>query len=149
MIRCTYVSLILVFQCAEIEFQSDSSAIKSNMYHKNVKTEKFPVNKTSRFYITFLMIVWWTTDRRKCFQFVISILTSQIYFTWSLFSFSLRFEGTYYILDVLWGQPIKLIQVASDSELHENQLNDHLFFEIVPSHCFGASEASKIDCFKN
>ena len=43
-------------------------------------------------------------------------------------------------VDVLWGQPIKLIQVASDSELHENQLNDHLFFEIVPSHCFGASE---------
>ena len=24
-------------------------------------------------------------------------------------------------LDVLWGQPIKLIQVASTSELHENQ----------------------------
>ena len=51
-----------------------------------------------------------------------------------------------YILDVLWGQRIKLIQVASDSELHENQWNDLLFFEIVPSHCFGASEASKIDC---
>ena len=28
---------------------------------------------------------------------------------------------TYYLLDVLWGQPIKLIQVASNSELHENQ----------------------------
>ena len=26
-----------------------------------------------------------------------------------------------YILDVLWGQPIKLIQVASNSELSENQ----------------------------
>jgi hypothetical protein len=25
---------------------------------------------------------------------------------------------------------------------------DLLFFEIVPSHCFGASEATKIDCFK-
>ena len=45
-----------------------------------------------------------------------------------------------YILDVLWGQPIKLIQVASNSELRENQWNDLLFFEIVPSHCFGASE---------
>ena len=52
-------------------------------------------------------------------------------------------------LDVLWGQPIKLIQVASNSELSENQWNDLLFFEIVPSHCFGASEVSKIDCLKN
>ena len=53
------------------------------------------------------------------------------------------------VLDVLWGQPIKLIQVASNSELHENQWNDLLFFEIVPSHCFGASGASKIDCLKD
>ena len=45
-----------------------------------------------------------------------------------------------YIIDVFWGQPIKLIQVASNSELRENQWNDLLFFEIVPSHCFGASE---------
>ena len=29
-------------------------------------------------------------------------------------------EATMY-LDVLWGQPIKLVQVASTSELHENQ----------------------------
>ena len=54
-----------------------------------------------------------------------------------------------YFIDVLWGQPIKLIQVASNSELRENQWNDLLSFEIVPSTCFGASEASKIDCFKN
>ena len=54
-----------------------------------------------------------------------------------------------YVIDVLWGQRIKLIQVASNSELRENQWKDHLFFEIVPSHCFGASEASKIDCLKN
>ena len=46
-----------------------------------------------------------------------------------------------YILDVLWGKPIKLIQVASTSELYENQRNDLLFFEIVPCHCCGASEA--------
>ena len=45
-----------------------------------------------------------------------------------------------YLLDVLWGQPIKLIQVASNSELRENQWNDLFFFEIVPCHCFGASE---------
>ena len=50
---------------------------------------------------------------------------------------------TLYILDVLWGQPIKLIQVASNSELCENQWNDLLFFEIVPSHCFGAFKCSK------
>ena len=37
-----------------------------------------------------------------------------------------------YILDVLWGQPIMLIQVASTSELRENQWNDLLFFEIFP-----------------
>ena len=32
------------------------------------------------------------------------------------------------------------VKVASNSELRENQWNDLLFFEIVPSHCFGASE---------
>ena len=52
-------------------------------------------------------------------------------------------------VDVLWGQQIKLIQVAYNSELSENQWNDLFFFEIVPFYCFGASEASKIDCFKN
>ena len=49
------------------------------------------------------------------------------------------------MLDVLWGQPFKLIQAASNSELRENQWNNPLFFEIVPSHCFMASEASKIE----
>ena len=55
-----------------------------------------------------------------------------------------------YIIDVLLGQPIKFIQVASNSELCENQWkwNDLLFFEIVHSHCFRASEASNLDCFK-
>ena len=47
---------------------------------------------------------------------------------------------TYYTLDVLWGQRIKLIQVASTSELHENQRNDLLFFEIVPCHFLGGPE---------
>ena len=36
-------------------------------------------------------------------------------------------------VDVLWDQPIKLIQVASNSELRENQWNDLLFFEIDPT----------------
>ena len=54
-----------------------------------------------------------------------------------------------YLLDVLCGQPIKLAQVASTSELLENQRNDLVFFKIIPSHFCRASEASKIDCFKN
>ena len=40
----------------------------------------------------------------------------------------------WYIIDALCGQPIKLIHVASTSELRKNQQNDILFFEIVPSH---------------
>ena len=55
-----------------------------------------------------------------------------------ILSFTILYSGS--LVDVLLGQPIKLIQVASNSELHENQWNDLLFFEIVPSHCFGASE---------
>ena len=42
-----------------------------------------------------------------------------------------------YGLDVLWGQLIKQNQVASSSELRENQRNDLLFFEFVPCHFFG------------
>jgi hypothetical protein len=48
------------------------------------------------------------------------------------------------IVDVLWGQPIKLVQVASTSELRKNQQNDLLFFKIIPSHFRRASEASQI-----
>ena len=59
------------------------------------------------------------------------------FFCWQLF---LDFYVTKYVLDVLWGQPIKLIQMASNPELRENQWNDLFFFEIVPSHCIGASE---------
>ena len=40
------------------------------------------------------------------------------------------------------GQLIKLIQVASTSELRDNQRNDLVFFEIVPSHFCGASGRS-------
>ena len=52
-------------------------------------------------------------------------------------------------IDVSWSQPIKLVQVASTSELLENQRNDLVFFKIIPSHFCRASEASKIDCFKS
>jgi hypothetical protein len=44
------------------------------------------------------------------------------------------------VLDVLWGQPIKLAQVASTSELRENQRNDLLSFAIVSCYFCGASE---------
>ena len=54
-----------------------------------------------------------------------------------------------YIVDVLGGQPIKLIQVAFTSELLENQPKDLVFFKIIPSHFCRASEASKINHFKN
>ena len=50
------------------------------------------------------------------------------------------FNFPIYPVDVLWGQPIKQNQVASTSELHENQRNDLLFFEIVPCHFCRASE---------
>ena len=65
---------------------------------------------------------------------VVSLITLKVPIFYLLFSASSA------VKDVVWGQPIKLIQVASDSELHENQWNDLLIFEIVPSHCFGASE---------
>jgi hypothetical protein len=45
-----------------------------------------------------------------------------------------------YLLDVLWGQLIKPIQMASNSELRENQWNNLRFFEIVPSYCLVTSE---------
>jgi hypothetical protein len=38
----------------------------------------------------------------------------------------------------LWGQPIKLAQMASISELLENQRNDIVFFKIIPSTLISA-----------
>ena len=55
----------------------------------------------------------------------------------------------WYLIDVLWGQPIKLVQVASTSELLKNQQNNLVFFKIIPSHFCRASEASKFYYFKN
>ena len=49
-------------------------------------------------------------------------------------------KNYYFLDDVLWGKPIKLVQVASTTELSENQGNHLLFFEIVPCHICGASE---------
>ena len=53
-----------------------------------------------------------------------------------------------YRLDVLWGQPIKLIQVVSTSVLYEYWWNIVVFIFFVPSVFCRASEASNIDCFK-
>ena len=46
-------------------------------------------------------------------------------------------------LEVLWGQPIKLVQVASPSELLENQRDYLFFFKIIPSHI------CRMDYFRN
>ena len=43
----------------------------------------------------------------------------------------------------------KLVHIVASSELHESWWNNHVFFKIIPSHFCRASEASKIDCFKN
>ena len=60
--------------------------------------------------------------------------------SYSSFSIYFKVFPVIRILDVLWGQPIKLAQVAYTSELRENQWNDLLFFEIVSCHSCGASE---------
>ena len=62
--------------------------------------------------------------------------------------FSLALLKSGCLLDVLWGQPINLVQVASTSELLENQRNDLVFFKIIPSHFCRASEASKLTASK-
>ena len=51
-------------------------------------------------------------------------------------------------IDVLWGQPIKLIHVFSTLEFHE-LMEWHCFHFFIPSTLCRASEASNIDCFKN
>ena len=44
-----------------------------------------------------------------------------IYLSWLLeYQWRIIYKILSYILDVLWGQPIKLVQVASTSELFEN-----------------------------
>ena len=52
-----------------------------------------------------------------------------------------RWETPHYPLEVLRGQPIKLIQVVPTSEFHGYCWNDHFFFKIIPSHFCRASEA--------
>ena len=51
-----------------------------------------------------------------------------------------------YKLDVLWGQPIKLIQVTSNSELRENQWNDLLF--LFPLIALGPQKPQKLTASK-
>ena len=42
-------------------------------------------------------------------------------------------HGPTYLVDVLWGQPIKLIQVVSTSEFHEYWWNDLENIFLVPA----------------
>ena len=48
----------------------------------------------------------------------------------------------WYILDVLRGQLIKLIQVVSTSDLHENWCNGHVFFQ---NHCINFLQGFRAD----
>ena len=54
----------------------------------------------------------------------------------------------YWILDVLWGQPIKLIQVASKTELCENQWTDLLFLKLLPIIASGPQKPQKLTASK-
>ena len=49
-----------------------------------------------------------------------------------------------YILDVLWGQPIKLLQVASTSELLENQRHDLFSSKSFPLISAGPQKPLKL-----
>ena len=48
------------------------------------------------------------------------------------------------IVDVLWGQPIKLIKVTSNLELSENKWNDLLFFKLFPLIASGPQKPKKL-----
>ena len=75
---------------------------------------------------------------------------SHIALEFSAWEKSYKYQVLYrYLLDVLWGQPIKLAHVASTSELLENQQNNLVFFKTIPSHFCRALEASKIHYFKD
>ena len=54
---------------------------------------------------------------------------------------------TWYTLDVLWGQPIKLIQVVSNSEFHEYWWNDLDFF-LSPRLVAGPQKPQKLTTSK-
>ena len=83
----------------------------------SIPTHLSPVFRTKRFIFVFL------------FMFVDATLTIR--------NVSL---GDCYLVDILWGQLIKLAQVASTSKLLENQRNTLRFFEIILCHFCGASE---------
>ena len=90
-----------------------------------------------------------TKIRPNIWVFMFTWLPAQDWDRKSKVSCSFISLAALYSLDVLWGQPIKLVQVPSTSELLEIQRKDLVFFKIIPSHFCRASEASKIDCIKN
>ena len=58
--------------------------------------------------------------QNKTGAFVESMILAEIPILWNTFNLSIVLLLSYCILNVLWGQPIKLVQVVSTSELHEN-----------------------------
>ena len=96
-------------------------------------------------YYYVLYVIWWNNQIFPLLSLVLSYIF-WLNIVWLKNTYSSSYGeigilfGCTYVLDVLWGQPIKLIQVASNSEMHVNQWNDLLFFEIVPCHFCWASE---------
>ena len=82
----------------------------------------------------------------KCdFKMALTLLWSNILLKLSrsdsFFPILMKNGQCMYVVDVLWGQPIKLIQVVSTSEFHEYWWNDPENIFLVPSAFCRASEA--------
>ena len=142
------------------EFHSERNYLLQNWYFRylsqieNPSKIKPPLNVPGRVHcvkqVPFGRVHCILTDPGRIFTSTSDV--SIAYFPYSSAVLYLNLDGSFrisYLLDVLWGQPIKLAQVASASEVLENQQNDLVFFKIIPSHFCRVSEASKIDCFKN
>ena len=56
--------------------------------------------------------------------------------------------ATQWLIDVLWGQPIKLIQLASNSELRENQWTTLFSLKFFPLIASGPWKPQKLTAFK-
>ena len=81
------------------------------------------------------------------------ISVNKIFSNWSLVNIfismiSLWYSGSWYVIDVLWGQPIKLIQVVSTSEFHEYWWNDFGFIFLSPWLVAGPRKPQKLTTSK-
>ena len=86
-------------------------------------------------------ILWLT--QKKPGQFYITMYVCSFGFgkNWNYASFTVPVVVCHYRLDVLWGKPIKLIQVVATSEFHEYWWNDLEIIFLVPAAFCRASEA--------